>query len=147
MKNILYFEWFIECFCRLKNNEYASLATKATVINVSSLAAIQPFESWGVYCAGKAARDMFHKVLAEEQKKSPARESIRVLSYAPGPLDTNMQKEIRESALVDKPTQDYFIELKKNNQLVDPTVSADKLINLIASENFESGTHVDFFDI
>merc|ERR1712045_920455 len=27
------------------------------VINISSLAALQPFETWGFYCSGKAARD------------------------------------------------------------------------------------------
>lgn len=31
------------------------------VVNVSSLAALQPFESWCSYSSGKAARDMFHR--------------------------------------------------------------------------------------
>lgn len=114
---------------------------------MSSLAAVQAFDSWGVYCAGKAARDMYHKVLAEEQKKNPARATMRVLNYAPGPLDTNMQKEIRESPLVDKPTQEFFIQMRDNNQLVDPNASSDKLIALVAAGNYESGSHVDYFDI
>ena len=38
------------------------------LVNVSSLAAIQPFPSWAIYCAGKAARDMFYRILAEENK-------------------------------------------------------------------------------
>ena len=38
-----------------------------TVINISSLAALQPFASWGNYCAGKAARDAMFKVLAVEE--------------------------------------------------------------------------------
>ena len=33
------------------------------VINVSSLAALQPFETWGFYCSGKAARDSLFKVV------------------------------------------------------------------------------------
>lgn len=90
---------------------------------------------------------MYHKVLAEEQKKSPSRETVRVLNYAPGPLDTNMQKEIRENPLVDKPTQEYFVQMKENNQLVSPDASADKLVALLNSGNFESGAHVDYFEI
>ncbi len=31
------------------------------VVNVSSLAALQPFETWGGYSSGKAARNMFHR--------------------------------------------------------------------------------------
>jgi len=41
---------------------------------------------------GKAAREMFFRVLALEDS------SIRVLNYAPGPCETDMQKEIRETS-------------------------------------------------
>jgi sepiapterin reductase len=43
------------------------------IVNVSSLCAIQPFQSWGEYCAGKAARDMYHRVIAEEYKDTNIR--------------------------------------------------------------------------
>ena len=43
-----------------------SLVNK-TVINITSLAALQPFVTWGNYCAGKAARDAIFKVLALEE--------------------------------------------------------------------------------
>lgn len=43
-----------------------------------------------VYILGKAARDMFFRVLALEYP------DIRVLNYAPGPCDTDMQKKCRE---------------------------------------------------
>ncbi|CAM9237287.1 unnamed protein product, partial [Discosporangium mesarthrocarpum] len=72
----------------------ARLKGSVMVINVSSLAAIQPFESWGTYSMGKAAREMFHRVLAKEQS---APGGVRVLNYSPGPMDTDMQREIRNS--------------------------------------------------
>lgn len=64
-----------------------SLAPSAAieVINISSLCAVQPFKSWGLYCAGKAGRDMLFKVLAAEEP------NVTVLNYAPGPLDNDMQ--------------------------------------------------------
>lgn len=43
-----------------------------------------PFYFFSQIILGKAARDMFFKVVAEEEK------DIRVISYAPGPLDTEM---------------------------------------------------------
>jgi sepiapterin reductase len=118
-----------------------------TIINVSSLAATTPFESWSIYCAGKAARDIYHAVLAKEQLKFPDRRKLVTLNYAPGPLDTNMQKEIRENEQVDKETREFFKTMKDNNQLVDPNVSADKLSRLIISGSFESGSHVDFYEL
>lgn len=51
---------------------------RRTVINISSLCALQPFPSWVLYCTGKAARDMMFRVLAGEEP------DIRVLSYSPG---------------------------------------------------------------
>ncbi len=116
------------------------------IVNVSSLAAIKPFETWGIYCAGKAARDMFHSTIAEEIKTNCTR-NIKVLNYAPGPMDTNMQREIREGTLVDKNTQEYFKSLKEQNQLVDPLTSASKLISTLISRPFNNGDHLDFFDL
>lgn len=55
------------------------------VINISSLCAVEPFKSWGLYCTSKAGRNMLFRVLAAE---NPA---LRVLSYGPGPLNTDMQ--------------------------------------------------------
>ena len=45
---------------------------------------------------------MFHQTLAAEQKDKA---TFRVLNYAPGPLDTDMQREIREGPNVDPTTQ------------------------------------------
>jgi sepiapterin reductase len=68
---------------------------------------------------------MFHRVLAEEHKG----DGIRVLNYAPGPLDTDMQTEIRECPTLHKETQEYFRSLKEENKLVqvDDSVSGSYL--------------------
>lgn len=59
-------------------------ASRVKIVNISSLAALQAFESWSVYCAGKAARDMFYQALAKELKVQSLDQSIKVLNYAPG---------------------------------------------------------------
>jgi sepiapterin reductase len=89
---------------RANNNEWR--CNNFLVVNVSSLSAVQAFDSKGIYCAGKAAREMYHAVLAQELANQAAvtvegsaggisARKMLVLNYAPGPLDTDMQKELR----------------------------------------------------
>ncbi|XP_036982225.2 sepiapterin reductase [Artibeus jamaicensis] len=110
-----------------------------TVVNISSLCALQPFKGWTLYCAGKAARDMMFQVLAEEEP------SVRVLNYAPGPLDTDMQQLARETS-VDEDLRKRLQELKTEGKLVDCRVSAHKLLSLLQKDTFKSGAHIDFYD-
>jgi len=136
-------------FVKVFSSTPATESVKFVVVNVSSLAAIQPFDSWSVYCSGKAAREMFHKCLADETTKTKVEgdlKSFAVLNYAPGPMDTEMQRDIRENPNVHKPTQDYFRSLKESNSLVDIDASATKLARLVLEGSFATGDHVDFFD-
>ncbi|XP_004849932.1 sepiapterin reductase [Heterocephalus glaber] len=110
-----------------------------TVVNISSLCALKPFKGWALYCAGKAARDMMFQVLATEEP------SVRVLSYAPGPLDTDMQQLARETSM-DPDLRRSLQELKAKGQLVDCRMSAQKLLSLLQTDMFKSGAHVDFYD-
>ncbi|GMI51746.1 hypothetical protein TeGR_g4244 [Tetraparma gracilis] len=117
--------------------------------NVSSLAAREPFPTWSVYCALKAARDMHLAAAAAElHGGKPLR---GCLSYAPGPMDTGMQGEIQGSGTCDEGTREYFVEAKEKGELVDPDVSAAKLAGLIGGKieggGYETGTHVDFYDV
>ena len=127
---------------RFRAKQWPSSIQQLFLVNISSLAAIQPFESWAVYNAGKAAREMFHQVVALEHPH----DGLRVLNYAPGPLDTDMQKEIRENDSVKEETRVYFQSLKDENKLVSPLESAVKLLHILAANKFVSGQHVDFYD-
>ncbi|XP_062349204.1 sepiapterin reductase, partial [Cinclus cinclus] len=111
-----------------------------TVVNISSLCAQEPFPSWALYCAGKAARDMMFRVLALEEP------GLRVLSYAPGPLDTDMQLLAR-TRTGDLGLRQHFQRLQEKGQLIDSSVSAQKLLQLLQEDSFPSGAHVDFYDI
>ncbi|PWA24033.1 hypothetical protein CCH79_00019133 [Gambusia affinis] len=110
------------------------------VINVSSLCALQPFRSWSIYCTGKAARDMMFKVLAEEEPE------LRVLSYSPGPLDTNMQVEAR-TRTADPSIKKTFSNMFAQGQLLTCEASSAKLMKLLLEDKFTSGEHVDVFDV
>ncbi|KAM9061806.1 sepiapterin reductase [Sarcophilus harrisii] len=109
------------------------------VVNISSQFALKPTKSWALYCMGKAARDMLFKVLAAEEP------DVRVLSYAPGPLDTDM-RQTAKAYTKDPETRQMLHQLSKSGGLVDCTVSGQKLMELLQANTFKSGAHIDFFD-
>ncbi|XP_073333973.1 sepiapterin reductase-like [Pagrus major] len=113
---------------------------RRTVVNISSLCAQQPFRSWVLYCTGKAARDMMFKVLAEEEP------DLRVVSYAPGPLDTAMQTVAR-STTADLSLRKSFTDMFAQSQLLSCEASCAKLMKLLLEDTYTSGAHVDFYDL
>ena len=63
------------------------LAPDATVINVSSDAAVEPYDGWGGYGSSKAALDQLTAILAAEQL------GLRVYAVDPGDMRTQMHQE------------------------------------------------------
>ena len=57
------------------------------ILNVSSDAAVEPYEGWGGYGSSKAALDQLTRVLAAE------RPDLRVYSVDPGDMRTRMQQD------------------------------------------------------
>ncbi|KAA0714483.1 Sepiapterin reductase [Triplophysa tibetana] len=111
-----------------------------TVVNISSLCALKPFPSWVLYCTGKAARDMMFRVLAEEEP------DVRVLSYAPGPLDTDMQLQARRFS-GDLKLRQSFSTMFSEGQLLSCEESGAKLMKLLLDDEYRSGAHVDFYEL
>jgi NAD(P)-dependent dehydrogenase (short-subunit alcohol dehydrogenase family) len=58
-----------------------------TIINITSDAAVEPYEGWGGYGSSKAALEQLTAILAAEQ---PA---IRVYAVDPGDMNTRMHQE------------------------------------------------------
>jgi sepiapterin reductase len=116
---------------------------KFTIVNMSSLAALKPFDCWSLYCVGKAARDQFFKVLAlETLDKSKFKDRIRVLNYAPGPCNTRMKQQITEGM--------PNVELRNvMNQIewIPVDISVKVLIEVLIKNDFENGAHLDYYDI
>jgi len=122
--------------------EFSNSQSSLSIINISSLAAVKPFYSWSLYCSAKAARDMMIGVIAEETKENT---QIRLLSYAPGPMDTDMQRALREESTY-APHRQIFGDMKQKGQLVNTMDSATKLNRLLIANKYENGSHIDFFD-
>ena len=63
------------------------LVEGARVINVSSDAAVEPYEGWGGYGASKAALDQLSAILAAENA------GLRVYAVDPGDMNTRMHQD------------------------------------------------------
>jgi NADP-dependent 3-hydroxy acid dehydrogenase YdfG len=60
--NVTSYIWFTKRFLET----FKDRAEGLTIVNISSLCAVKPFHSCGVYCTTKAARDMLAGVVALE---------------------------------------------------------------------------------
>ena len=66
-----------------------------TIVNLSSGAAHNPMEGWSAYCASKSAFAMVTRCVHKEYGD----QGVRIFSFAPGIVDTDMQGSIRESGI------------------------------------------------
>ncbi|WP_052131514.1 SDR family NAD(P)-dependent oxidoreductase [Planococcus sp. CAU13] len=119
----------------------ADLSAQKAIINISSGAGRTAYEGWSAYCAGKAGLDHFSRVVQKEYRE------IKVLSIAPGIIDTAMQEEIRGSSEADFPLIDNFKSYKEQGMLSTPEETAEKLVRLMEREDFVNlGTITDIRD-
>jgi NAD(P)-dependent dehydrogenase (short-subunit alcohol dehydrogenase family) len=63
------------------------LAARARILNVTSDAAVEPYEGWGGYGSSKAALDQLSAILAAEHAE------LRVYAVDPGDMRTKLQQD------------------------------------------------------
>ncbi|KCB21525.1 SDR family oxidoreductase [Bordetella hinzii] len=108
------------------------LQAERRIINISSGAGRNPTAGWGVYCATKAALDMYSRVLKAEH--GPA--GVRVVSLAPGIVDTGMQADIRASDPAAFPGLARFQEFHSTGKLAAPADVAANILAYLDREDF-----------
>jgi benzil reductase ((S)-benzoin forming) len=111
-----------------------------TLLNISSGAAHNVYEGWSAYCGGKAAADHWVRTVGAEQTRRGGR--CRVLSVAPGVVQTDMQKQIRETAERDFPEVERFREMHTEGALRDADEVARELWELL-ERDLENGAVLD----
>jgi len=65
-------------------------STRATIVNVTSDASVEPYAGWGGYGSSKAALDHLTAILAAEQLH--VRSELRVYVFDPGDMRTDMHQ-------------------------------------------------------
>ena len=109
-------------------------------------------------------RDMWHKTLGLEQEDGTP--SVKVLNYAPGAIETDMTKILSNSSTLDPELSTYYKSMSPNgdepesksasesesesessNTLIRPSATAERLVNLVLSDEYRSGDHIDYWDL
>lgn len=119
----------------------ADIHSDKQIINISSGAGKKPYFGWSNYCSTKAGLDLFTRCVGVEQ--SDKEYPVRILSIAPGVIDTEMQREIRVTPKEHFQSLDRFIAMKEDGDLLPPAVAADYILNVIANQIIPNGALLD----
>jgi benzil reductase ((S)-benzoin forming) len=93
------------------------------------------------YCAAKAGLDHLARAVALEEAARP--NGARIVSLAPGIIDTDMQVQLRNADPALFPDRERFIEWKTGNQLDSPDQAAAKLLAYLQRADFGSQAVAD----
>jgi NAD(P)-dependent dehydrogenase (short-subunit alcohol dehydrogenase family) len=114
------------------------------VLNISSGAGRRAIAGWAVYCAAKAGLDQLSRVMAEDEARRP--NGAKVVSLAPGVIDTDMQGEIRSAEAAGFPDLPRFRELKASGQLASADDAAARVLAYLARPDFGANPVADVRD-
>jgi len=114
------------------------------VINISSGAAKKPYYGWSCYCGSKSGLDLFTKCVRSEQENKEY--PVKIISFIPGVMDTNMQEEIRTSQSEDFIQIERFIAFKEEGKLLSPDFVSERIVELLNSEDFGKSDVIDIKD-
>jgi benzil reductase ((S)-benzoin forming) len=113
------------------------------VLNISSGLGRNAMGSQAPYCAAKAGMDHFSRAVALEEKGPGA---ARIVSLAPGVIDTDMQVELRGGDPDLFPDRVRFERLKADGMLDSPQSAAAKVLKYLDRADFGSNPVADVRD-
>jgi NAD(P)-dependent dehydrogenase (short-subunit alcohol dehydrogenase family) len=104
------------------------------LLNISSGLGRRAMAGSAGYCAVKAGMDHFSRAVALEQAALP--NGAKVVSLAPGVIDTDMQKQLRAADPAKFPERERFVQLQQQGQLDTPAQAAAKVVAFLARPTF-----------
>ncbi len=96
------------------------------------------------YCAAKAGMDHLARAVALEEAAKP--NGARIVSLAPGVIDTDMQRQLRGADPEAFPERARFAGMHANGQLDPPAAAATKLLAFLARPDFGANPVADVRD-
>jgi benzil reductase ((S)-benzoin forming) len=115
------------------------------VLNISSGLGRRAMASQAGYCAAKAAMDHFTRCVALEEALKP--HGAKVVSLAPGVIDTDMQVQLRSALDANFPDKSAFVGMKTQGSLTSPFEAAGRLIAYLSRSDFGSNPVADVRDV
>ena len=119
---------------------FKDVSKQRSIIHITSKGALQPFKTWGYYCAGKAARNMLMRSVSIEDP------SISVLNYAPGHFESAIYEEAAQKTGDDE-TRQTFITDKEQGRIITAEQSAQKLVRILRGKGYTKGEYVEYYEI
>ena len=114
------------------------------ILNISSGLGRQAMAGSAVYCATKAGMDHVSRSLALEAAQQP--NGARIISLAPGVIDTDMQVQLRGADPLAFPDQQRFVGLKSGGLLDTPAAAAAKVVAYLERPDFGKTVIADVRD-
>ncbi len=114
----------------------ASWPADRRILNVSSGLGRRAMAGQATYCAAKAGMDHLSRALALEQAGIGIGHGARVVSLAPGVVDTDMQVQLRAAAGPGFPDHDAFVRLKEGGQLASADDAAARVLAYLERSDF-----------
>jgi benzil reductase ((S)-benzoin forming) len=114
------------------------------ILNISSGLGRRAMAGSALYCAAKAGMDHFSRCVALDEERQP--HPVRIVSLAPGVIDTDMQSALRAGDPVAFPERDNFVRLKQTNALASPAQAAAQVLAFLARADFGSNVVADVRD-
>ncbi len=108
--------------------------TDRRVANISSGLGRRAMAGSASYCAVKAGMDHFSRAVALEEAGRP--NGARIVSLAPGIIDTDMQVQLRGADRGRFPAGEVFDGYHRQGQLDSPASAAAKVLRLLARPDF-----------
>jgi benzil reductase ((S)-benzoin forming) len=108
---------------------YKKKEGKKVILNIGSGAGRHPYDGWSAYCSSKAAVDMISEVA--DMESNIRGNDLRIVSIAPGPVDTGMQDIVRSTPVENFSQIDKFKALKESGQLPGVEETARKILTFI----------------
>jgi len=123
----------------------ASWTVPRRVMNISSGLGRRAMAGSAAYCAAKAGMDHYSRCVALEQAALP--NGARIVSIAPGVIDTDMQLTLRAADAAAFPERERFAQLHASGQLASAADCAAKLLRYLHGPAFGVETIVDIREI
>jgi len=114
------------------------------VLNISSGLGRRGMAAQAIYCAVKAGLDNASRAMALDEASRP--NGARIVSLAPGVIDTDMQSQLRSAAPEGFPDHGVFIGMKTSGQLVSPADAAERVLAYLARDDFGANPVADIRD-
>jgi NAD(P)-dependent dehydrogenase (short-subunit alcohol dehydrogenase family) len=115
------------------------------VLNISSGLGRRPMAGSAPYCAAKAGMDLFSRALALDEAHR-GEGGAKVVSLAPGVIDTGMQVQLRSADDAGFPERGNFVALSTQGKLASPQAAAAQVLGYLNRVDFGAKVIADVRD-